>query len=264
MDLLNLDPDDIHVERAILRIAEKDPGFSARLVGLANSAAYFKSKKNNGPICAVAQAIQIIGITATLETGVAHYLSSSLPPADIEARTHRVALWRHSLLVGFAARELAKEAQPSLSTVAFSAGLMHDIGLLVLEHVNFTGYQQVMIAAQNQGCSPEELEQRMLGVSHPELGDILANAWHLPPGLVSVIGQHHNSEMANALTNLITNAELETKHPYVATAMFSDLPGDYKHLCSSGDHEDPSDRVTKLAEQVAWVIGLSSTFTSKR
>jgi putative nucleotidyltransferase with HDIG domain len=107
-------------------------------------------------------------------------------------------LWLHSMAVALAMDELAsampKEIRPSAEEI-FLAGLLHDIGFLVLEHLDpeLSNRFHARLATESEK-SLEEIEHEMLEIGHSELGAILAHHWNLGDSIVAVLRHHHSSD----------------------------------------------------------------------
>ncbi len=102
-------------------------------------------------------------------------------------------LFGHAIVVAQSAHVVSSETNRSIPTEAYTAGLLHDIGKVVLgEHVeNRIG--AIIELAQSEGCSFAEAERRFLGLNHAGVGAVLAKKWGLPDFLVGAIRSHHAS-----------------------------------------------------------------------
>ena len=102
-------------------------------------------------------------------------------------------IFGHAIVVAQSAQVVSSETNRSIPAEAYTAGLLHDIGKVVLgEHVeNRIG--AIIELAQSEGCSFAEAERRLLGLNHAEVGAVLAKKWGLPDFLVGAIRSHHAS-----------------------------------------------------------------------
>lgn len=173
------------------------------------------------PVASVDQAVMILGhqqilhIVLTLAFGSAMIVP--LPGYAVEASE----LWRHSLITASAAEIIALEATGMNveKPVAFTVGLLHDIGKLVMSQA-LTPDLQVAIRQliENQKISRSEAEKTVLGTDHGEVGACLLRTWNLPEKIIEATVNHHNpvfepapqlsvvTHLANCLAHLAGSA----------------------------------------------------------
>jgi len=192
------------------RVIAEDPGLTARLLRLVNSAMYgFPSR-----IETVSHAISIVG-TAQLQdlalaTSVIRLFASV--PADIVSME---SFWRHSVACGVAARALASRRRETNVERYFVAGLLHDIGRPIM-YVKAPAQARAAIErARERGEPLFESEQHQFGFDHAHVGHALLELWKLPPSLREAVLLHHHPERAQRfpveaavvhVADLITNA----------------------------------------------------------
>jgi putative nucleotidyltransferase with HDIG domain len=184
-------------EQALLKLIEKDPSISARVIGLANSPLFGTSKK----IMSVSDATALLGIRRVKMTALSFAMLSSMAraPAGL-LNVH--SLWRHSLTVTMAMQTMSRYMPANLrpqEDEIFLAGLLHDIGFLVLDYLDpmLSNRFHAMLAAET-GRSIEEVESGVLEMSHSELGAEVARHWELPENIVAVLRYHHQPDDAQA------------------------------------------------------------------
>lgn len=173
--------------QTVAKLVQEDPALSARFLRIANSAFYSRGKA----ITDITQAVLRLGLAETrrlcLATAIiSRFSGPSSPRLD--------KLWVHSMAVALASQVVASLAHkpPSLAVreSSFAAGLLHDIGVLVLEHLFPGEYDAVTAPALRTYRSAEEAERQAWGIAHPEIGELLARKWTLPEGLCQVIAHH--------------------------------------------------------------------------
>ncbi len=200
------------------RVVEVDPGLTASVLRSANSAAARPAQ----PVHAVRHAVPYLGE----RTVVALALSACVPGglgAPLSAyQAERGALWRHSLRAAVAARDLAshlrrQRVDPDL---AFTAGLLHDIGKPVLSKVLAPeSRERFAEAALRKEPDFEAVERDEVGLSHAEAGEALARRWSLPPELQAALRFHHQPSAApEALRPLCYVVHVGTMHAALAGA----------------------------------------------
>ena len=163
-----------------------DPALASKMLSLANSA-YYGLPRN---VTTISRAVNVIGIQELqmLAAGV-----GLTDPSDLERRPadHRVQdLWVHSAAVSYAAGELAEASGHPLPDEVRTAGLLHDLGKLVLVS-HLTDYLYQLTALTDAGIPYPEAERRT-GLDHTTLGYWLAKRWGLPENHQLVIRDHHH------------------------------------------------------------------------
>jgi putative nucleotidyltransferase with HDIG domain len=192
---LNLDSDE--GERTMLRLIEQDPLISAKIIGLANTPLFGTSKR----VSSIFDAAMLLGITRVKSVTIGIAVMSSL--AKITAGKLDIqGLWLHSLAVAIALRILSR-AMPAntrpLDDEIFLAGLLHDIGYLVLNQLDQKRSDELhtRFASDNEH-SAGEIEAELLELNHGELGAELARYWALPESVVAILRYHHDPKNADA------------------------------------------------------------------
>lgn len=174
----------------MIRVIRNDGVMSAKLIGLCNSAAYGLSSPANS----IEQAVLMLGHSEIHRLVMSVGFSGSLSP---EMRGYSMAegeLWRHSLLTAYTAVAVTALARKAFvdPSVAFTAGLVHDIGKIVVTHALDESTQEKMrdLILRNEH-SLIEAEKHVLGTDHAEVGALLLNKWGLPELLVESVANHH-------------------------------------------------------------------------
>lgn len=168
------------------KLISHDPGLATRLLKLANSAFYGSpSKIDNLP-----RAITLIGtkelrdlILATVAVETFNKIASNL----VDMST----FWHHSVYCGLAARLLAKRCNVLHAERLFAAGLLHDVGQLVIYHEIPVKASQVLASAEPNDNGLYHAEQQVLGFTHGEVGCELFKAWQLPASFQETAAFHH-------------------------------------------------------------------------
>jgi putative nucleotidyltransferase with HDIG domain len=168
----------------VVPIVEQDPGCSAKLLQLVNSAYFGLPRK----ITSIHEAVSYLGLiqvrNVVLTTGIADLFRTH--SAEVARATNRIN--RHSLAVAAAAREMAPA---SLANDAFVAGMLHDIGELVLATVLPEKFLEIRKSGHDD-TAWVEMEQAMLGATHADVGAYLLRLWGLPFQLVDAVARHHD------------------------------------------------------------------------
>jgi putative nucleotidyltransferase with HDIG domain len=109
-------------------------------------------------------------------------------------------LWYHSVLVGQYARQIALfEEQPAdVAELAYSAGLLHDLGKILFAANLPVPFGQAVQLARQGHLSLHESERRLFGATHAEIGAALLAIWGLPPALIEAVALHHQPSSSQA------------------------------------------------------------------
>jgi putative nucleotidyltransferase with HDIG domain len=183
LDTLVGDPD----IRGVVRIVERDEGVAARVLSLANSP-FFGARRQ---VTSLSQAVTLIGFTNLRDVAMGFCLWQRFSGSGAAFRLHRRRLWVHAATVAAAARYLAGLTKQDAS-LAFSAGLLHDIGKLVLGFRLEDRYWSVLEDAARHGQSVAAIEREVFTCDHATVGAWLLQKWQLPTALVDAVGLHHD------------------------------------------------------------------------
>lgn len=182
-----LDDDTINIDALAHDIA-KDQALSARALRVANSPFYGVQHK----VASIHDAIVVLGLKAVGSLIMAASVSSHLKPrADSGFDLSR--FWRHSIGTALCARALARRARLA-PEIGFTAGLLHDIGLLLLATTRPEHFGRIMAWRDEQDCLTHTAEHHVLGFDHAAIGAALAERWHFPPVIVRAVAHHHHLE----------------------------------------------------------------------
>jgi HD-like signal output (HDOD) protein len=164
------------------RIISEDVGLSARLLKIANSALYgFPAK-----IDTISRAVTIIGTQQLRDLALATVvlkIFKGIPPHLI----HLEKFWLHSIACGITARILATYRRESNVERFFVAGMLHDVGRLLLCLKCPESMQECLMRAHEGGSTLVEVEKEVLGTDHAAVGGALVRHWSLPPSLEEVV-----------------------------------------------------------------------------
>lgn len=104
-------------------------------------------------------------------------------------------LWEHSVGVALMSQILAKRIYDREDPRLFTAGLLHDIGKVVLGEFVHDSFQEIMDLVSNQGYSFLEAEKEIIGINHAELGGEIASLWNFPKEIKDAITYHHRPDL---------------------------------------------------------------------
>lgn len=172
----------------IAKVVSQDPSFTMRLLRVANSPLYGHSSA----IDTVAKAVSVIGTSQIRNLALSTSIATAFKglPNDLVSMEN---FWRHSLYCALAARILAKQARRCDAEAVFTAGLLHDIGeLVIFNRLASKAKEALLLVLDNVDELPVyEAEWQIMGFDHAQVGGELARQWHLPPLLEECIAYHH-------------------------------------------------------------------------
>jgi putative nucleotidyltransferase with HDIG domain len=169
----------------------QDQVLTARILKLANSSFYAFPRQ----IATVKLALIVLGFESVKEMALSLSVLNSFK-GENGKHFDTSQFWHHSISVGAGSRMLARETCSRLAGEAFVAGLLHDIGKLVLNQYLPEEFAEVQTRIWEQGQDCETAEKIVLGVTHAEIGAWLAERWNLPVSLVEAIRWHAHPEAA--------------------------------------------------------------------
>jgi putative nucleotidyltransferase with HDIG domain len=172
---------------------ETDQALASEVLRLANSACYGMS----GWISSIQSALTMMGLKGLLEAvamaGCQRLLTGKLPGYGYEAED----FWRHSLAVAFGCKILALLKNPGISEAAYLAGLIHDVGKLVLDRFVAEKKTEIESFMQSEQRTLLDAEIDFFGCSHAKVAGEICKRWKFPPVLWNAITWHHNPSGSN-------------------------------------------------------------------
>lgn len=164
-----------------------DPGLIVRLLKVVNSPFYGLSEK----VETIERALTIVGIGQLCELVLTTSIAGQFKgiPKDI---IDMGVFWRNSIGCGLAAKMIAQYKKKPNAEGFYTAGMLHDIGSLVIFKKKPDLAREVMISCKNQKTPLIETERRILGFDHTQAGGALLKVWKLPKFLYEVVLWHHD------------------------------------------------------------------------
>ena len=165
----------------------RDEGLVLRVLKLANSAAYGQTRS----ISNISEAIALLGYKSVSNIILAATVYSAMDKGLTGYALDRGELWRHSLMVAYTARYLAKLTGKVSTEDAYVGGLLHDIGKVILnDYVRF-GYGIIVKMVEEKHIPFTEAEWEVLGFDHAMIGEILVSSWEMPEAYRIAVAYHH-------------------------------------------------------------------------
>jgi HD-like signal output (HDOD) protein len=179
---------DCPIER-IGEIVAADPALTAKLLQLVNSAFFGFARE----VSSVVEAIQMLGVGVIRSLALSVQLFSRFDHLVFKECSVDL-IWSHSFQTGILARTLARIEghDEKMMELAFTAGLLHDAGKLVLAANLPVPYRNVLDQARLRNCAVFVVEQEVFQATHADVGAFLLGIWGLPTALVEAVAFHHN------------------------------------------------------------------------
>lgn len=192
--ILTLIEDDRSNASNFERFLRQDQALTARLLRIVNSSFFGVRNKINS----IPQAIVMIGYNSlknlVLAASTSKILEGCFPGYGFKDR----GLWQHSFMAATWTQNIAKQVgfPPQESEELFVAGLMHDVGKLVLSSYISLNCKDMITHLIKCNGNIEEAEKALVGIDHAEIGSRIAQKWNFSSKLSHIIKYHHNIEAA--------------------------------------------------------------------
>ncbi|MEA3297103.1 MAG: HDOD domain-containing protein [candidate division Zixibacteria bacterium] len=220
-EVLRVTRDENSSAKELANVLLKDPAMTSKVLRVVNSAFYGAGHK----ITTMSQAVMTLGMRPI--TALA--LSTSIYDMTEKWQTtiDRKRFWRHSLEVALAARLIAERNDYERPEEVFVCGLLHDIGILVLENSFPDKFNRIWRQVEG-GEKLGDLEESIWGTNHARVGQFLLEQWGLPSVISEAVGQHHNDMLCQssqpefrvsqmvALANVISRFTIAKTRPELA------------------------------------------------
>lgn len=179
--------------KELAELFEADQAIAAKILKLANSPYYGIA----GGVSSLQKASVVLGQKTLGELitlgGVSSLLGNRLAGYGLDAGD----LWKHSLAVGFGSRFIAAKVDAALESDAFTTGLLHDSGKLILDPYIAERWSDFETAMAQENATFLDAEKAVLGLDHPEIASEVCTAWHIPEALSQAIRYHHHPSQSD-------------------------------------------------------------------
>jgi len=181
--------DDPHVNaRTVAQHIARDQALTARVLRLANSAYYGLSRQ----VTDLQEAVVLLGMRAVRNLAVVAatypWMSRPLTGYMLEPK----AMWKHSFGVAVASQLIAKHTKATDPDLAFTCGLLHNVGKVAMSVWLDRKIGAMLSLAQRDNLAFDEVERKLLGYDHAEVGQYLCELWNLPVVVSNVNRYHHH------------------------------------------------------------------------
>jgi putative nucleotidyltransferase with HDIG domain len=177
----------------------KDQVISARTLQLCNSVMFARSRK----IESLDHALVMLGQHLLLKFVISASLNNFFSQAGMGYSLCKGGMYHHAVGTAVIAEKLADITGKADPSIAYTAGLLHDIGKVVLDQFINSGFPLFYRQLNEEGKNFSEVEKQVLGTDHGEVGASLALNWSLPDSLIETIRHHHDPEDARQHKELV-------------------------------------------------------------
>ena len=164
-----------------------DQVVTGQVLKLCNSSFFGLSRK----VTSLNDAILCLGTAKVLQMVMSVHTGNLLSSGQQGYGLEPGVLWKHSVAVALSASLLAQRIGLPDTNLVFTAGLLHDIGKVILNEYVAEDFSEIVQRVTDDGMSFVEAEHAVLGFSHEEIGGMIAEKWQLPPAIVRCIRFHH-------------------------------------------------------------------------
>lgn len=188
----------------VAKLISYDPGLTSKFIRMVNSAAYGFQRQ----ISSVQHAIMILGFSTVRGVVLTASIFKLFEGRPTRQGIDPTEFWRHSIGTAIASRVMAAKWRIPYSDDAFTAGMLHDIGKMIMDYYFSADYGRVLGEARKNNMpyhGPEflSIEQNLLKIDHCELGYQLACRWKLPATFAEAIRYHHEPQYAHDAPELV-------------------------------------------------------------
>ena len=212
-------------------LISSDQALSARILKVSNSAFYGFPRK----IATIKHAVVVLGFEAVKNLGLTIALLKRFPEGESHELFDQQLFWTHCVGCGSASRLIARRRHYRMEGEAFVAGILHDLGKLILVEYFREKFLSAVRLAQSENLHIVQAESMVIGVNHAEVGGWLAEKWNLPRQLVQIISRHHGP-----FPNDGGHGSDQRIHELTYIVHAADSLCRARNIGNSGDHMGPS------------------------
>ncbi len=178
--------------RDLARIIETDQAIATRVLKMANSSYYGLVSK----VTSIQHAAALLGMKTLNDLLIFACAGTLLEQELLGYGLMTGDLWKHSLATAGCARSLAAKKRPHITDDAFTTGLIHDCGKIILDPYIAERHDRFMAFLEPEGTSFLDAEKELLGFDHAEIASEVCRKWHIPENMTLAIQAHHKPSLA--------------------------------------------------------------------
>ncbi|RMG59215.1 MAG: HDOD domain-containing protein [Deltaproteobacteria bacterium] len=246
----------------IVKLIEFDPGLTAHILRIANSA-YFGGLSW---IQSVREAVMRLGQRFLLQTAMTMLMSTVARRMKSDYDLPGEELWKHSIAVAIGTEAVAERLGKGNTDFFFTSGLLHDIGKFVIASHPEGWKEEIVDRVNGGGKSLLDAETEVLGVNHAEAGSFVLNLWHIPEFICEGVRYHHApgeypsghimsdntiSEFIHLADEMCYRGEIVSKENYRPSEHFPGLMDKYGLT-----EEDEADILSRVKERMEETLSI--------
>lgn len=204
----------------LCKVISKDQAIATKILTVANSPLYGLPRR----VATIDFAIVIIGFDHIKNILLALSMLEAFKVRNTSDWNHN-DYWKHSLLVATAAKRIAEDLHYPKSGEVFTVGLLHDLGLVVLQKYLNYDFKRIVDLVNNEGISYLSAEKLVLGYTHGDIAEHLLEKWNFPPNVNEAVLHHHQpslTEKNSVLPSLIHLVDFMTQKLNVGNFIWDD------------------------------------------
>jgi len=180
--------------QGIAEIVAKDPGITTKILQVANSAAFGRAERIQDPV----EAVQHLGMTTVRSLVLSTQVYCNFAPGRLQSFSAE-ELWGHLMKCGDLARTIMRREGAEIAETedAFTAGMLHDMGKLMLADSLPDQFAKALTLATEKGIPLIDAEQEIFGATHAGLASYLLGLWGLPAAIVEAVAFHHTPQRSD-------------------------------------------------------------------
>lgn len=182
----------------VAEIVGKDQSMVTAILKIVNSPFYGLNRR----VSSISHAIVLLGYRTIRNVALSTTLLNTFGKKKKEGFFDRTRCWRHAIATAACAKVLAEHVGDTDAEEAFLAGLIHDMGSIILDHYFSDEFEEALELAMKESIPLLEAEARTFGMTHADVGKLVAEKWNFPAEVCAAIGTHHDFEAARQLGGL--------------------------------------------------------------
>ncbi len=202
--LMNVIADPKATLEEIVEVIKYDQALTVRVLKLCNSSYFGLSRQ----VTSLNEAMIRLGTVKILQMVMSIHTGAILSKEQEGYDLSQGMLWRHSVAVALGSAAFAKRLGLPNTSLSFTAGLLHDIGKVVLSKYVADEFTEIIRRVMEENKAFSTAEREVLGYDHTQIGAMIAEQWQLPEAIVHCIRYHHNPEGFNPPDALVDTVYL--------------------------------------------------------